>query len=102
MHTKKPEALSVARAILALHSGEAVRLRRQLGLSQALIATAVGCEPATVSRWESLDRCPSGQLAVKYARLLGELQSLTNDDGSGVAEPLVKESADATRDSSRA
>ena len=102
MSTNKSQALDetrcVARAILALESGDAVRLRRQLGLSQALVAGAVGCEPATVSRWESLVRRPRGQLAVRYGRLLAQLERLISDDGSAQTEPLVKETADASRD----
>jgi len=106
MPTNKLHALDetrlVARAIMALESGEAVRLRRQLGLSQALVAGAVGCEPATVCRWESQVRRPRGQLAVRYGRLLAELGRLMSDDGSGPTEPLVKEPADAAATSRRA
>jgi DNA-binding transcriptional regulator YiaG len=85
MFANEPQALSdtrcIARAILALESGEAIRLRRRLGLSQAGIAGAVGCEPATVSRWESRVRRPRGELAVRYGRLLAELQRLIAERG---------------------
>ena len=75
------ETRCVAGAILALESGDAIRLRRKLGLTQARIAGAVGCEAATVSRWESRVRRPRGELAVRYGRLLAELERLTAQRG---------------------
>jgi DNA-binding transcriptional regulator YiaG len=96
------EAQLVARAILALESGEAVRLRQRLGLSQALIAQAIGCEPPTVSRWESRNRRPHGQLAIRYGRLLADLQRLEKDDGSEPTEPLADGNADAPATSLKA
>jgi transcriptional regulator with XRE-family HTH domain len=60
----------VSEARKAAMSGRASELRREAQLSQAEVARAVGVTAAAVSRWESGQRSPSGDLAVRYAELL--------------------------------
>jgi Helix-turn-helix. len=50
-------------------------LRRGAGLTQAEIARECNVHPSTVAYWER-GHVPRGDAAVKYARLLLELESL--------------------------
>ena len=45
-------------------------LRREAGLSQGQIARELGVTGMTVSRWESGQRTPRGELLVAYVELL--------------------------------
>ena len=47
-----------------------VRGRTTLGLSQKVFARKLGMDPSTLGRWESGEREPAGQLAVRAERLL--------------------------------
>ncbi len=51
-------------------------LRRSAGLTQAEVAKDVGVHPSTVAYWER-GHVPSGDAAVRYARLVFELETLT-------------------------
>ena len=51
------------------------RLRIQRGLTQAEVARECNVHPSTVAYWER-GHTPRGEAAVKYARLMLELESL--------------------------
>lgn len=57
-----------------LRSGKAREIRVAAGLSLREVSDAVGIAVATLHRWESLERRPTGAAAVRYADLLQELQ----------------------------
>jgi DNA-binding transcriptional regulator YiaG len=71
MSTEDLKLLVEARA--ATHTGAAVKVRRAARLSQGELARAAGINPGTLSRWESLERQPTGPAAVRYARVLRAL-----------------------------
>ena len=54
----------------AAETGQARELREAAGLSQGEIARAAFVSPATVSRWEARVRRPTGEPAVRWARVL--------------------------------
>lgn len=58
----------------ATRAGRAAAIRRDAGLSQAEVAEHVGVTAAAISRWESGKRRPRGQAAIRYGRILGELE----------------------------
>lgn len=47
--------------------------RLRAGFSLSEIAVAVGVSPATIYRWETAQRRPTGLAAVRYARLIQSL-----------------------------
>jgi transcriptional regulator with XRE-family HTH domain len=67
------EALLVARARRATQDGRARSVRVAAGLSQHEVGTACRVTAAAVSRWETGERLPRGDAAVRYARLLDRL-----------------------------
>jgi transcriptional regulator with XRE-family HTH domain len=60
--------LSQARA--DAKSGRAREIRLAADVSQAEIARACGVAPAAVSQWESGQRTPRGEAALRYGRAL--------------------------------
>lgn len=58
-----------------VRSGEARRIRIDARLSLGEIAASVGITAACISRWESLDRTPRGEAALRYLDLLERLSS---------------------------
>ena len=56
--------------------GPALRgaIRQDAGLSQADVAEAIGVTRAAVSRWETGDRRPRGDLLIAYSELLQGLR----------------------------
>lgn len=50
-------------------------IRRNAGVGRTRMATALSVHPITVARWERGTRTPQGELRLRYARLLDELQS---------------------------
>ncbi len=48
-------------------------LRERARLSQAEVAAAAGVDRATVSRWESGEREPRGELLARYVAILDRL-----------------------------
>jgi DNA-binding transcriptional regulator YiaG len=54
----------------AAEDGRARALREAAGLSQGEVARAASVSPATVSRWEGRLRKPSGDAAIRWARIL--------------------------------
>lgn len=72
MGTTTLELLVEARA--AVNTGSGIKLRRAAGLSQGELARAARINPATLSRWESRERRPTGLAAIRYARVLRVLR----------------------------
>lgn len=63
------------RATRALPAPQVARaIRRSAGVSQARLATELGVTRATIARWESAARSPRGDLRVRYATALSDLQ----------------------------
>lgn len=56
-----------------LRSGSARELRVRAGLTIPALARQLDVMPATVSKWELGQRCPTGSNARRYARLLSRL-----------------------------
>ena len=73
MTRKQLVQLADARRLLLTGEGRSIRLSSRL--SQAELAVQLGVSPATVSRWESGSRRPTGKPALAYARLLSDLQT---------------------------
>jgi DNA-binding transcriptional regulator YiaG len=61
----------------AVTNGRGVAIRRAAGLSQGELARAAGVSAASVSRWEAGVRLPTGEAALKYARILRVLETVT-------------------------
>ena len=58
-----------ARRLLRTTPATAKALRREAELSQAEIAAVLGVSRAAVARWESGQRLPRGDMAVRYVEL---------------------------------
>lgn len=63
-------ALLVVEAREASHSGRGATVRTAAGLSRGELARAIGVNQSSISRWESGKRRPSGDAAIRYARML--------------------------------
>ncbi len=66
-------APTVALARRLARDGTARSVRVQAGLSIYDVARDLRVAPGTISRWETGKRVPRGDVAVRYAELLGEL-----------------------------
>lgn len=64
---------------VAARNGEARRLRLAAGLSLREVAREVGVAVPTVLRWETGERQPRGNAALRYARLLEALKTRETD-----------------------
>lgn len=64
------EALSRLRRLC--RSGEARRIRSESGVSLSEMASAIGggTQPSTVQRWETGQRAPRGETALRYLEQL--------------------------------
>ena len=71
---RQSDLLLVTRTRADLKSGAARTLRVACGLTQTEIAAQIGVSSVAVSRWESGDRTPRGDAALRYARLLAALR----------------------------
>jgi DNA-binding transcriptional regulator YiaG len=69
--TTTAEKLQALRARTA--SGEARKIREAARLSLNDIARSVGTHYSTIARWESGERLPRGEAALRYAALLDRL-----------------------------
>ena len=69
--TTKAERLQALRELTT--SGKAREIREDARLSLSDIARSVGAHCSTVSRWESGQRLPRGEAALRYAALLERL-----------------------------
>jgi DNA-binding transcriptional regulator YiaG len=67
----------------AARTGDGAKLRAAAGLSQGELARAAAINPATLSRWESRERRPTGPAAIRYARVLRVLRGRVDSDGAG-------------------
>jgi transcriptional regulator with XRE-family HTH domain len=61
----------------AAQSGRTRQIRLAAGLSLRELADAVGVGASTLYRWETGDRRPRGDAALRYAELLNELAEAT-------------------------
>jgi len=74
MSTKPVDtAIELSRVRRLVRSGHARRIREEAQLSQGEVAKIVGVTSAAVSRWESGDRMPQGEAAIRYGELLRSL-----------------------------
>lgn len=64
-------------------------LRVQAGLSQAEVARALGIGRVAVTRYESGQRTPRGQLCVAYVRLLRRLAREEVNATNGAGDPTI-------------
>lgn len=97
MTAKTLELLTEVRA--ATRTGFAVDLRRSADLSQSDLARAAGIHPATVSRWESGARKPTGKAALRYARVLRALERAVSPPTADDASTQSESPADRARGS---
>ncbi|HEY5455712.1 MAG TPA: helix-turn-helix domain-containing protein [Acidothermaceae bacterium] len=72
MDTPDTETLAWVRQQVV--TGMAKKIREASRLSQGDIARHVHVASATVSRWESNERLPSGEAALRYGALLRKLR----------------------------
>lgn len=73
-------ALVRARAYAA--DGRARKLREGAALSVRDMARLAGVSPTCLFRWETGSRSPRGDAAVRYGRLLGDLEELAGVSAS--------------------
>ncbi len=64
--------LALARALSASGRGRSIRIAARLSLTD--VALSVGTDPASVFRWEMGRVVPRRDAAVRWARLMGELE----------------------------
>jgi transcriptional regulator with XRE-family HTH domain len=57
-------------------SGRGARIRRNAGVTQTQLATEIGVNQMTISRWERGERTPRNAEAARYARALRALGEL--------------------------
>ena len=74
--TVMDEVLVIAQLRADLASGRAQQIRERARLSQAEVALALEVPQPTVARWEA-GRMPRREHAVRYARLLRELDRIS-------------------------
>lgn len=72
MNTQVILRIAAARAHAETGTGRSIREKSRLSLSQ--VAKAISVPKATLSRWETGDRRPSGEPAARWAQLLEELE----------------------------
>lgn len=71
---------AIARARALVSSGAARSIRIAARVTQPEVATVIRSSVSTVSRWESRDRLPRGDLAVRYVLLLERLMNGCSDE----------------------
>jgi DNA-binding transcriptional regulator YiaG len=70
------DTIALAEARVRVGNGELAAIRRRVKLSQDAIGRAVGVSRVTVCRWENGERMPSGEPAVRLAKLLRALDAV--------------------------
>lgn len=90
----------IAEAREAARSGRGRRLREALELAQTEVAAAVKVSSPTISRWEDGTRVPSGERAVRWAKLLRAFEKRLAERAELVGAPVG--SIDAGEESSAA
>lgn len=58
----------------AAATGRGRAIREAAGLTQGELARAIGVTPGAVNRWEAGTRKPTGESALRYARILRVLR----------------------------
>jgi transcriptional regulator with XRE-family HTH domain len=81
---RRNEVAMLIEARAAARSGHAARVRTAADLTQAEVARLVGVTPAAVSLWESGSRRPRGEAALRWARLLRDLEQIATGDGGAI------------------
>lgn len=71
------EVLLAARAVRLARSGEARRIRLAAGVSTEVVAGECDVTTDAVVKWEKGLRMPSGRRAVRYGRVLTELEQVS-------------------------
>lgn len=69
--------LATVRAVAK--SGHARQLRQRAELSLHDVAFCVGTSPANIARWETGQRRPTRELAIRYIRVLDTLSRVLGD-----------------------
>jgi DNA-binding transcriptional regulator YiaG len=75
------DTIALAEARVRAGNGDLTAIRQRVKLSQDAIGRAVGVSRVTVCRWESGERAPSGDAAVRLAKLLRDLEAVTRGAG---------------------
>ena len=70
---KVDDVVTLARVRNHARSGRARRARLLAGLSLSEVAGPIGVSPVTIFRWETGERRPTGEAALRYADLLDAL-----------------------------
>jgi DNA-binding transcriptional regulator YiaG len=70
------DTIALAEARVRAGNGDLEAIRRRVKLSQDAIGRAVGVSRVAVCRWENGERAPSGEPAVRLAKLLRELETV--------------------------
>lgn len=81
------QAVLLARVRRLAESGRAAEIRAAARLSLYDIADAIGSNASTVQRWESGERRPHGEQALRYAALLDALE---NDDEAAASSLVAR------------
>jgi transcriptional regulator with XRE-family HTH domain len=79
-------AADLARLRALCSAGLARQIRLAGRLSQADVAEDVGVDPSVISRWETGDRKPRGDAALRYLMLLDLLIAGGVSRGTGAAD----------------
>ena len=74
MSAQTDRLVAAAAAREAIREGRLRDLRERLGFSQRELAEAVGVHESALSRWESGERVPRTDAAVRLARVLRALE----------------------------
>lgn len=75
------DTIALAEARIRVGNGDLAVIRRRAKLSQDAIGRAVGVTRVTVCKWEAGTRQPSGDAAVRLAKLLRALEAVTKGGG---------------------
>lgn len=57
-------------------TGDGRRIREAADVSMADVARAINAPESTISRWETSKHLPRGEAAMRWAELLGRLESM--------------------------
>lgn len=82
---ERAAVLKLIRLRRDMATGHAQQLRASCGLSARRAARGAGVSPAAVIRWESLNRVPTGDAALRYADFLAVLEREALHVGGGAA-----------------
>lgn len=78
MVSSPKELLAKMRAAQLPRPTDRRRIRKQAGLSQAQMATALDVDPMTISRWERGVTKPRLEQAIAYRELLEQLEEVAS------------------------